>query len=95
MTGWYEQLDRFEAHLAEQRRAVCDGRVQELHAFVPQPVGPLPAALAERARALCDQADALTAELSAAAAAAGRKLQLVTVMKGSQQPTSSYVDQRG
>ena len=95
MTGWEGQLDRFEAHLADQRRAVCDGRFQDIDAFVAQPTGPLPAALAERARALCDQADALVAELSAAAAAAGRQLQLVTVMKGSQQPTSSYVDQRG
>ena len=95
MTGWEEQLDRFETHLAEQRRAVCDGRIQDIHAFVPPPLGPLPAELAERTRALCDQADALTAELSAAVAAAGRQLQLVTVMKGSQQPSSSYIDQRG
>ena len=95
MTTWSEQLDRFEACLADQCRALAEGRPQDVEAFVPQPVGPLPAGLAQRARALSEQADALTAELTAATAAAGRQLQLVTVMQRSEQPTSSYVDQRG
>lgn len=95
MTGWDEELDRFEAHLEDQRRAVCDGRSQDIHGFVPEALGPLPADVAERARALCDQADALTAALAAAAASAARQLQLVAVMQRSEQPTSSYVDQRG
>ena len=95
MTTWDEQLDRLEVHVAEQRGALAEGRLQDIHVFAPLATGPLPAALAERARALCDQADALTAELSAAAAAAGRQLQLVTAMKGCGQPTASYVDQRG
>ena len=95
MTAWDEQLDRFEASLADQRRAVAHGRPQDVEAFVPLAAGPLPADLAPRVRALLADADALTAELAAAAASAGRQLQLVTVMHGSSQPSSSYVDQRG
>lgn len=95
MTGWQEQLDAFEVCLAEQRRALAEGRPQDVEAFVPAVAGTLPAELVERVRALSAQADALTAELSAATASAARQLQLVTVMKGRQQPTSSFVDQRG
>jgi hypothetical protein len=95
VTGWDAQLDRFEASLADQRRALVEGRPQDVQAFVPQPAGALPTDLVARARTLSEQADALTAELSAALVSAGRHLQVVTVMKGSQQPTSSYIDQRG
>jgi len=94
MTAWVEQLDRFEACLAGQRRAVAEGRPDDVVAFVPQAVGPLPAELVERARALSERADALIAELSTATASVARQLQVVTVMKGTQQPSSSYVDQR-
>jgi hypothetical protein len=95
VTAWDAQLDRFEAGLADQRRAVAEGWPEAVVAFVPQQLGPLPAALLERARALLEQADALTSELTAATAAAARQLQVVTVMNGSQQPASSYIDQRG
>ena len=95
MTTWSEQLDRFEACLADQCRALAEGRPQDVEAFVPQPTGPLPADLLERARALSTRADALTTELASATASAGRQLQVVTVMKRSAQPSSSYFDQRG
>jgi hypothetical protein len=95
VTGWDEQLDRFEASLADQCRALAEGRPQDVEAFVPRPAGPLPAHLVERARGLSVQADALTADLAAATAAAARQLQLVTVMKGTRPQSSSYVDQRG
>ena len=95
MTSWDEQLDRFEARLVDQRRALAEGRPQDVAAFVPLPTGPLPAGLVDRAHALSEQADALTAELAAATASAGRQLQVVTVMKGSALTTSSFVDQRG
>ena len=95
MTAWGELLDRFEATLAEQRDALAGGRPQDIEAFVPRAAGPLPADLVDRARSLRAQADALTHELTAAAANAGRQLQVVTVMKSSAQPSSSYIDQRG
>ena len=95
MTSWDEQLDRFEAHLAKQRRVLADGRPEDVEAFLPDVAGPLPAHLAGRAAVLAQQAEALTNELTAATASAVRQLQLVTAMKGSIQPTSSYVDQRG
>lgn len=95
MTVWEQQLDRFEQRLADQRRAVAEGRPEDVVAFMPQPAGPLPAELAGRARALSAQADALTTELAAATASAARQLQVTTAMQGTQRPTSSYLDQRG
>lgn len=95
MSSWDEQLDQFEAVLADQRRALEDGRPQDVQAFVPQAAGPLPAGLVERARALSEQADALTAALTAATASAARQLHAATVMRRPERRTSSYVDQRG
>ena len=95
VTGWDEQLDRFEQRLADQRQALTEGRPEDVAAFVPQPAGPLPASLVERARALSAQADALTTELAAATASAARQLQVTTAMQGAQHSTSAYLDQRG
>ena len=95
MTGWDEQLDRFEQRLADQRLALTEGRPEDVTAFVPQPAGTLPASLVERARALSAQADALTSELAAATASAARQLQVTTAMQGAQHSTSAYLDQRG
>ena len=58
--SWSSCLDSFAEHLADQRQALEQGEVERISAFVPAPdLGPLPPALAPRARLLAAQSQAL------------------------------------
>lgn len=74
-TRWAATLDAFAACLAEQERLLAEDRVVELPVFTPAPeLGPLPAALARRARELQARSAALTEEVALLTAEAGRRL---------------------
>jgi hypothetical protein len=64
MTTWAAALDDFEARLDAQRAALDAGTAGDLSPFLPPiGLGPLPAALGDRARDLLAQARDLEQEL--------------------------------
>ena len=92
---WSSWLDQLQAGVTAQRTALAQGRHDSVAADqTPPDLGPLPAALEERARALLRDNDALTAELAAACAAAGRQLKLVSAMQH-RTAGASFLDARG
>ena len=94
MTAWDDELDRFEQCLADQRRAVREGRPDDVTTFVPAVEGPLPAEVLGRARALSAQAEALSAELGEATATVARQLQSLS-SPARTHAGASFVDVRG
>ena len=84
MGGWAEALDAFEARIVEQRAALDAGEAGEVAAFTPPAaLGPLPAALLERAQVLAREADDLVAELAGELAAIRQDLAVVTTVGAS------------
>lgn len=95
LPGWEACLDGFAAHLEQQRTLLADDMPELLEAFVPEAdLGPLPRSLVHRARALQQEADALTHDLSARLDANARQSQLVAVLHQGERERSSFVDSR-
>ena len=91
--SWDSALDAFEQSLAAQRAAVAAGTYDQVVAFTPPPgLGPLPPALAPRARALLVAADDHTRQVQALAGATQRELALLGRMHP-EAASPSYVDQ--
>lgn len=95
MSPWQACLDALAEHLVEQRAALADGRPEDVHPFaVPDGIGPVPAALAGRLRALAAENAALSIELTAAVASCARQLQVLTVFHRPEAATAAFVDSR-
>ncbi len=92
--AWQDCLERFAQHLAEQRRAVSDGRTHEVVAFVPDVGAPLPPSLAARAQQLHAAAQDLVADLTSAAEDAERQLRAVRTT-GTAAGSGTFLDDRG
>jgi hypothetical protein len=76
--AWAEVLDALESILEQQADAVCDGDMTAIDTFSPPAdLGPLPAALAPRARMLLAEAAALETAVEVALGATGRELAVV------------------
>lgn len=92
---WAGCLQDLAGHLAEQRLAVAEGRLEDVRAYEP-PVGlgPVPPGLASRLRALAEQNAELVAQVAAATTSCARQLQLLTVMHRQEPATASFVDSR-
>lgn len=92
---WEAELHRLAQHLAGQRRAVGSGELAAVEAFVPEPgLGPLPVALAARARELQAQSQALQQCLQEAR---DRTATALTTGAAGRSPGGSpaYLDSRG
>jgi hypothetical protein len=89
-TGWRSALDAYDARLRAQRAAL-EGTDPAVDPFVaPDGLGPLPPALAGRARELLEESHALETELATRAAAA----QESTAMTSRPNVTPSFLDTR-
>ena len=84
MSDWAAALDEFERRIAAQRAALDLGDAPDVGAFVPRlELGPLPAALEERARALLAESKDVEAELAGALAHVGQDLAMVRKLDAS------------
>jgi hypothetical protein len=93
--AWAEALDLFAERLHQQRAALTAGRPDESPEFVPPPgLGPIPPGLAERARDLLAESEAVQAALTAAMARVNRELAALERMTGPAPATPSFVDHR-
>ena len=94
-SDWSGWLDRLEASHTAQRAALAEGRHDSADVgAAPPDLGPLPASLEARARALLQLNGVLTAELAAACASAGRQLKLVGAVQH-RTAGASFLDTRG
>jgi hypothetical protein len=95
MTSWAAALDDFEGRLDAQRAALDAGTAGDLSPFEPPiGLGPLPAALADRARDLLAQARDLEQELADNVVALGQDLAVVRKVGAStaESPVARFVD---
>ena len=93
-SDWQGALSSLALHLAEQRRAVEQGDAHAVEAFVPPAgLGPLPAALAQRARELHAECQSLEQLLLGACRRTATAL--TSGRSTSATPPPAYLDSHG
>lgn len=91
---WAAALDEFAECLAEQEQQLAARRPELVTPYrPPADLGPLPAELADQARALLARSDALSGQVQAAIAGVSRQLQLARRMTREKAAVPAYVDQ--